>query len=126
MDNIKDLCAQWIAVKEQEKETVIWRRDLEDQIVQRLRLQDAETNTTKEIGGFKISTTIRVEKKVDVDAIREIAAQHELQGSLRNLFRWDAKVNTRAWSKEDPEITDLLKHGIINKMGRPSFKIEEM
>lgn len=126
MDNIKELCTQWIAIKEQERETVIWRRDIEDQIIKRLRLQEAETNTTKEIGGFKISTTIRVEKKVDVDAIREIAAQHELQGSLRNLFRWDAKVNTRAWSKEDPEVTDLLKHGIINKVCRPSFKIEEL
>lgn len=123
--DIKDLCTQWIAIKEQERATMEWRRDIEDQIARRLKLEDLDKNVTKEMEGYKITASVRKDLKVDVQYVRELAAQHELQSHLGNLFRWDAKVNSRAWKQADPEVIEVLEQAVSEKISRPSFKIEE-
>lgn len=126
MDNIKELCSQWVAIKEQERETMLWRRDIEDQLIKRLKLEELTKNQTKEMEGYKIVATCRKDLKVDAQHVREIAAEHDLSSSLNTLFRWEAKVNSREWSKADPEITEALNQAITERVSRPSFKIEEL
>ena len=122
---LKELLEHWIAIKEQEKETSAWRRDIEDQIIHRLQLQDLTKNKTKEVEGYKVVASTRIDKKVDVETVQEIAKEHDLRGYLRNLFRWKAEVNSRAWEKADPEITAKLQNAITEKQSRISFKIEK-
>jgi len=124
--DLKQLLTQWVDVKAQERETAAWRRDIEDQLIQRLRLNDMDKNVTKEVEGFKVVASCRIDKKVDVQSVQEIAAEHGLQHELDNLFRWKAELNQRAWSKSDPEIIEKLQPAITIKNGRPSFKIEEL
>lgn len=124
--SLKEMLEYWVSIKEQEVETANWRRDIEDRITSRLKLDDLEKNVTKEVEGFKVVASCRIDKKVDVSAVEEIAAEHGLRGHLRNLFRWKAEVNTRAWAKSDPEITEKLQNAITEKKSRVSFKISKL
>lgn len=123
---LKELLAHWVSIKEQEKAMTDWRRDIEDQLISRLKLENLERNQTKEIEGFKIVANARINKKVDPDLVQEIAHEHGLEAHLNNLFRWKAEINAKAWSKSDPLITGAFEKAVNKEIGRPSFKIEEM
>lgn len=123
---MKELLEQWIAIKEQEAEVIAWRREIEDQLIQRLRLNDIEKNVTKEIEGFKIVASCRIDKKVDPELAQQLASENNIEAHLQNLFRWKAEVNARAWAKADPAVTEVLEQAVTTKIGRPSFKIMEI
>lgn len=126
MEDIKELCEQWLAIKEQEQEVTSWRRDVEDKIKQRLRLSDLDKNATKELEGFKIQATVRKTATVDPQHVRELSDQHELGHHLMSLFRWEAKLNVKEWAKCDPDVVDKLSPAINHKISRPSLKIEKL
>lgn len=126
MEDIKTLCTNWITAKEQEREFSAFRRELEDQLIQRLKIENLDKSQTKEIDGFKINATGRVIKKVDAQHVRELAAQHDLTKHLMQLFSWDAKINMREWKKTDPQIIEILEQAINETLSRPTFKIEEL
>lgn len=126
MEDLQELCAQWVALKEQERATTEWRRDIEDQLIQRLKLDGLEGAKTTESGSFKIVATARVDKKVDAQHVREIAAENGCVDQLGKLFRWEAKIKAKDWNKADPQIIEALGAAITEKVSRPSFKIEEI
>ena len=65
-------------------------------------------------------------RKVDVDLLQEIAAEHGLEDHLGSLFRWKPELNVKAWQQADDSITLPLSGAITTKPGRPSFSIEEL
>jgi predicted DNA-binding protein len=125
--NLDYLCSSWLLAKEDETLAVARRRRLEDEIHERLKAaHDNLGKTGADTGRHKIRVTERMNRKIDVDLLQEIAAEHGLEGHLETLFRWKPELNVKAWQQADDSITLPLSGAITTKPGRPSFSIEEL
>jgi hypothetical protein len=120
-----NIYAAWLEAKEYEKAAAAHRRELEDLMTEHMQIpEDLEGITTKDDGEYKITVTGRIARKVDADAVQEIAAEIGVQELLSTLFRWKPEINTKAWKAADISITSKLAEAITAKPGRPSYKIE--
>jgi hypothetical protein len=121
---MREIAAEWAAEKEVERIAVENRRRLEDEMVKNLALvPDLDGTVTKDVDGYAIKITGRVDRKVDAEKIQELAALHGLQDHLGILCRWKPELNITVWKATDPKITTLLAPAITAKPGRPSFSI---
>jgi hypothetical protein len=121
---MREIAAEWAAEKEIERMAVENRRRLEDEMVQVLSLvPDLDSTVSKEVDGYVIKITGRIDRKVDADKIQELAAQHGLESHLSTICRWKPELNLTVWKATDPSITKLLAPAITAKPGRPSFSI---
>lgn len=119
------LYAQWLAAKEAERQAVEQRRAIEDQLIAELRIAETDEGTrTVEAGEYKVKITCRMNRRVDADALQEIAAEHGITDHLGDLFRWKPEINAKAWKSADESITTPLLAAITTQLGRPSFAIE--
>ena len=119
------LYAQWLAAKEAERQAVEQRRAIEDQLIAELRIAETDEGTrTVEAGEYKVKITCRMNRRVDADALQEIAAEHGITDHLGDLFRWKPEINAKAWKSADESITTPLLAAITTQPGRPSFAIE--
>ena len=120
----ENLLKAWIAAKQIEKDAVENRRIVEDRISEALDLdeQNEGSKTVKE-NGYSIKVTQRMTKKIDADALQEIATQEGLQDHLSNLFRWKPEMDKKAWDSASESITQPLSKAITMKAGRPSYTI---
>ncbi|CAB4161215.1 hypothetical protein UFOVP764_38 [uncultured Caudovirales phage] len=124
MRTMREIAAEWAAEKEVERMAVEHRRRLEDEMVQVLSLvPDLDSTVSKEVDGYVIKITGRIDRKVDADKIQELAAQHGLESHLSTICRWKPELNLTVWKATDPSITKLLAPAITAKPGRPSFSI---
>jgi hypothetical protein len=124
MRPMREIAAEWAAEKEVERIAVENRRRLEDEMVKNLALvPDLDGTVTKDVDGYAIKITGRVDRKVDAEKIQELAALHGLQDHLGTLCRWKPELNITVWKATDPKITTLLAPAITAKPGRPSFSI---
>ena len=62
-------------------------------------------------------------RKVDIEKLQEIAADHDLTEHLSSLFRWKAEINSNKWKEAADSITQPLLGAITTTPGRPSFSI---
>jgi len=125
--NLDELCEAWLRAKGEEAGATSRRRALEDEIHDRLKqAHDNLGKTGADTGRHKIRVTERMNRKVDVDLLHEIAAEHGLEDHLSSLFRWRPEVNMKAWQQADESITLPLAGAVTTKPGRPSFSIEEL
>jgi len=121
---MREIAAEWAAEKEIERIAVESRRRLEDEMVRLFALQpDLDSTVTKDVDGYVIKITGRIDRKVDADKIQELAAQHGLESHLSTLCRWKPELNLSVWKNTSPQITSLLAPAITAKPGRPSFSI---
>ena len=74
-------------------------------------------------GGYKIKITGRMNRKVDADALQELAAEAGLTGHLSSLFRWKPEIDAKAWKSADASITSPLMGAITTTPSRASFAI---
>lgn len=124
MRTMREIAAEWAAEKEVERMAVENRRRLEDEMVQVLALvPDLDSTVSKDIDGFVVKITGRIDRKVDADKIQELAAQHGLESHLSTICRWKPELNLTVWKATDQAITKLLAPAITAKPGRPSFSI---
>jgi hypothetical protein len=124
MRAMREIAAEWAAEKEVERIAVENRRRLEDEMVKSFALQpDLDSTVSKDVDGYVIKITGRIDRKVDADKIQELAAQHGLESHLSTLCRWKPELNLTVWKATDPTITKLLAPAITAKPGRPSFSI---
>jgi hypothetical protein len=124
MRTMREIAAEWAAEKEVERMAVEHRRRLEDEMVQVLSLvPDLDSTVSKEVDGYVIKITGRIDRKVDADKIQELAAQHGLESHLSTICRWKPELNLTVWKATDQAITKLLAPAITAKPGRPSFSI---
>ena len=123
---IGGVAQNWLDAKEAEKVATEKRRELEDQMLEILKINETleGTDTTK-ADGYTIRVTGRMNRKVDADRIQEIAAEEGLTAHLSNLFRWKPEVNMSAWKNADKSITEPLLGGITTTPGRASFSINQ-
>ena len=119
------LYAQWLAAKEAERQAVEQRRAIEDQLIAELRVAETDEGTrTVEAGEYKVKITCRMNRRIDADALQEIAAECGITDHLGDLFRWKPEINAKAWKAADESITKPLLAAITTQPGRPSFAIE--
>jgi hypothetical protein len=113
----------WMAAKEAEREAVEERRTLENELVRQLKIDDKEGSKTIKEDGFIVKVTNRYNRRIDVDLLQDIAAEHGLSDHLGSLFRWKPDIDSRAWKAADESITNPLAQAITTTPGRPSFNI---
>ena len=118
------LYQQWLQAKETERQAVNARREVEDKLLADLALPTTfEGSKTIKDEGYAVKVTARMSRKIDGDALQEIAAEHGISEHLGSLFRWKPDINARQWKAADESITRPLMDAITTTPGRPSFSI---
>ena len=119
---IADLATEWATAKEAERAAIEKRREIEDAIGRLMKLPEALDGTERlDANGWEIKVTGRIDRKVDTDALQELAREAGLTDHLTALFRWKAEINAKAWDRAADDITRPLTGAITAKPGRPSF-----
>lgn len=121
--SIEYLIRLWNGAKEAEKAWQDRRREIEDKLAEELILGEIDSTQTVEAGPFKMRVTQRLNRRIDTDALQELAAEHGLQAHLTDLFRWKPELNLRQWNDADEGIRKALEGAITTKPGRPSFAL---
>lgn len=114
---------RWMEAKEAERLAVDTRRELEDQLVRELHIDQVEGSKTLKVGEFQVKVTQRFNRTIDSDFLQEIASEYGLLDYLPTLFRWKPEINAKAWKDAGDNITAPLSKAITTKPGRPSFAI---
>lgn len=123
-DDLCELAAMWITAKEAEAMAVSERREIEDRIKSLAGVsENIEGTETVSPPGFVIKVTGRLDRKVDIDKLQELAAEHGLSEHLSSLFRWKPELNMSVWKATSDAITAPLSKAITTKPGRPSINI---
>lgn len=118
------LTIRWITAKETERVAIEERRAVEDALRAALDVPDDLDGTSRhEVEGWEIKIAGRIDRKVDGDALQELAREAGLEDHLSALFRWRPEINKVAWDRADASITKALAGAITAKPGRPSFTI---
>ena len=119
-----DLLTAWMEAKEAERAAQERRRDLEDQISAALKVPaDLDGTMRRDFEDVEVKIVGRIDRKVDTDALQDLAREAGLTDHLTALFRWKAEINAKAWERADESITKPLTGAITTKPGRPSFTI---
>jgi hypothetical protein len=119
-----DLLTAWMEAKEAERAAQERRRDLEDQIAAALEVPaDLDGTMRRDFDDVEVKIVGRIDRKVDTDALQDLAREAGLTDHLPALFRWKAEINAKAWDRADESITKPLTGAITTKPGRPSFSI---
>lgn len=119
-----NLIQQWLDAKADEAAAIERRREIEDALTADLRFSDSKEGTQKkEVEGFEVKVTGRINRTVNADLVQEIAAEHGLTEHLSELFRWKPEINMKAWQSANEEITKPLADAITAKPGRLSYSI---
>lgn len=121
--SLDDLISQWRKAKDAETTAQAERRQIEDTIASVVSLADDLDGTLTISGVLKI--TGRIDRKVDVEKLRQLALDAGLTDHLSQLFRWRPEINRKAWDAASESITRPLLGAITSKPGRPSFAITE-
>lgn len=121
---IANLATEWTAAKEAEKKATERRREVEDAIARLMKLPaDLDGTTRIDAGEWDVKIVGRIDRKVDTDALQDLAREAGLTDHLPALFRWKAEINAKAWDRAADDITRPLTGAITTKPGRPSFTI---
>jgi hypothetical protein len=122
---MKSLAERWLEAKEAERVAVDARRELENEMIELLAIPETlEGTRTADVGGYTVKIVGRMNRKIDADALQEIARESGLSEYLSTLFRWKPDIIAGAWKSADKTITDALSGAITTEPGRPSFSIE--
>ena len=120
----KLLMDAWLTAKQEEKKATESRRQIEDALILAFEVPDDMDGVfNPEADGFKVKITGRINRKVDSEAIQQIATDNGTEQHLSTLFTWKPTINMAVWKATDNSITDPLRSGITAKPGRPSFTI---
>ncbi|AIM40754.1 hypothetical protein N22_052 [Idiomarinaceae phage 1N2-2] len=111
---------QWLDAKATEKAAQEARRAIEDKLIESLGVTtEAEGSQKFDADGYQVKATCRINRKIDADALQEIAAENGLSNHLGSLFRWKPEINMAAWKSAAPEITQATNGGNHGKAWPP-------
>ena len=126
--HLDELCKAWMHAKRIESENIENRRDIEDQIVEILKIAkdfDGTRSVFDDESGFSLKIVGRLTRKVDADKLQELAIENGLTDHLSTLFRWKPDLNMAAWKAADATLVKPLLSAITTTPSRPSFSIEQ-
>jgi hypothetical protein len=123
---MNNLPAEWLAAKEAERVAIETRRNLEDQMVALLGIPGTLDGTSsQELDGYEVKIVGRMNRKVDGEALQDLARESGLEQYLTTLFKWDPELRLAPWKATAKEITDKLASAITTTPGRPSFSVSK-
>lgn len=127
MSELTELAQEWVRTKKEEADAVSARRAIEDELTRLLAVKETEEGqTTFHDGAYSIKVTCRMTRKVDAEALQELALESGIgHDTLSALFRWKPELNMKEWKAASPELTSALSGAITTTAGRPSFAIEQ-
>lgn len=125
MTQLHDLAQEWLKAKEDERQAIERRRDLEDKMASMMSISPDLDGTFRLPldDGTEVKVVGRIDRKVDYEAVTAIAMEHGLQQHVPHLFRAKLELNMRAWTSSDQAITRPFAAAITAKPGRPSFSV---
>lgn len=119
-----NLYQEWIKAKKIEQDAIDKRREIEDSLIEEMRVNLNEEGTQNfDNEEYKVKVVTRFNRKIDADSLQDIAIGEGLQDYLKTLFRWKPDLNMTAWKATDKTITDILSRAITTTPGRASFTI---
>lgn len=126
LQDMQTLIDEWVELKQLEKDSAAQRRSIEAVVVEYLEINtDIPGTTKKETDTHKATIACRLDHKVNADLLQEIANENGVSnGVMANLFRWEPKLNVKAWQAAHDDIKKILSPAITVKPSKPSFKID--
>jgi len=120
-----NLLVEWRVAKQLEQEATHRRREIEDQIKAFIGFdENREGNVALPFDGGRVVVTARLDRKVDAQLARQLAAENHLEDWLDRIFRWKPELEVRAWRKAPEYITQIFAPAITTKPGRATFSLE--
>jgi len=120
------LLEQWRAAKQEEQAATRRRREIEDEIKVFIGFDEGrEDSVALPLDGGRVTITARLDRKVDAQLARQLAAENHLEDWLDRIFRWKPELEVRAWKKAPEYITQTFAPAITTKPGRATFAFEE-
>ena len=122
---IDKLCQEWLDAKMHERAVIVRRREIEDNLVEALRINDKSEGTKRiESSGYNIAVEFKVNRKVDGKKLIEVAAANGIGNDiLQQIFRWKPEINMRDWKSADRSIILALSNAVTTSEARPSVTI---
>lgn len=122
---IDKLCQEWLDSKMHERAATTRRREVEDQLITALRINDKSEGTKRiESSGYNIAVEFKVNRKVDGKKLIEVAASNGIGNDiLQQIFRWKPEINMRDWKSADRSIILALSNAVTTSEARPSVTI---
>ena len=122
---IDKLCQEWLDAKMHERAVISRRREIEDNLVEALRINDKSEGTKRiESSGYNIAVEFKVNRKVDGKKLIEVAAANGIGNDiLQQIFRWKPEINMRDWKSADRSIILALSNAVTTSEARPSVTI---
>lgn len=122
---IDKLCQEWLDAKMHERSVIARRREIEDNLVEALRINDKSEGTKRiESSGYNIAVEFKVNRKVDGKKLIEVAAANGIGNDiLQQIFRWKPEINMRDWKSADRSIILALSNAVTTSEARPSVTI---
>jgi hypothetical protein len=122
---LERLLIEWRVAKQLEQEAVYRRRNIEDEIKAAIGFDEGrEGNVTLPFHGGRVTVTARLDRKVDAQLARQLAAENHLEDWLDRLFRWKPELEVRVWKKAPEHVTQVFAPAITTKPGRATFSLE--
>ena len=123
---LERLLIEWRVAKQLEQEAVHRRRAIEDEIKAAIGFDEGrEGSETLPFNGGRVVITARLDRKVDAQLARQLAAENHLEDWLDRLFRWKPELELRAWKKAPEYVTQVFAPAITTKPGRATFALEK-
>jgi len=120
-----NLLVEWRVAKQLEQKATHRRREIEDQIKAFIGFdENREGNVALPFDGGRVVVTARLDRKVDAQLARQLAAENHLEDWLDRIFRWKPELEVRAWRKAPEHITQIFVPAITTKPGRATFSLE--
>jgi hypothetical protein len=122
---LERLLIEWRVAKQLEQEAVHRRRNIEDEIKAVIGFDEGrEGSETLPFYGGRVTITARLDRKVDAQLARQLAAENHLEDWLGRIFRWKPELELRAWKKAPEHVTQVFAPAITTKPGRATFSLE--
>jgi len=119
------LLEQWRAAKQEEQAATRRRREIEDEIKVFIGFDERrEDSVALPLDGGRVVITARLDRKVDAQLARQLAAENHLEDWLDRIFRWKPELEVRAWKKAPESVTQVFAPAITTKPGRATFALE--
>ena len=121
----KELCEEYMQIKEYEAQAYTRRVEIEKQLLARFQIETMEGSKTIKEDGFKVGLTGKLNKKIDLDALKSLPNEFpEITNEvLGRVFRWTPEVNAKGWKEEDKSILNILSRAITVTPYKISFTI---
>lgn len=124
LNDIESLSKEWLLLKELEKVTTESRRKVEDSLISLIGVPEfLDGQMTIDNDVYLIKLTGRMNRKVDLEKLEELANENGLNEHLPSLFRWKPEINASQWKNASESITKPLLGAITTTPARVSFLI---